>query len=262
MNRIEQHLTEIKEHNQKALILYISAGDPDLDTTLSIMQALADNGTDCIELGMPFSDPVADGPVIQRSSARALKNNIQLTDIMKTITLFRQQYQTPVVMMGYLNPILRYGAEKFVKDFAQCGGDGLIFADLPWEEGEEIESICRDNGVSCIYLLAPEPGTERTRNILKSTSGFVYVVSHYGTTGVDKGPDGQVDSVLDSLRPMTDLPLAVGFGISSVEKAVQMSQKADGIIIGSWLVKELEAAKDKVQVAGEFARTVKAGIGG
>ncbi len=262
MDRLQQHLGGLKKQDRKALILYITAGDPDTASTLQVMKALAENGADCIELGMPFSDPVADGPVIQRASARALKNNIRLRDILGIIEKFRQNFDTPVVMMGYLNPLLRYGVETFVGDFAGAGGDGLIIADLPWEEGEEIEGHCRAGGVSCIYLLAPEPGTERTRNILNATSGFVYVVSHYGTTGEDTGPDAQVGPVLDSLRPMTDLPLAVGFGISTPEKAQKMAEKADGIIIGSWLLKELEKAKDRAKAAGEFVRRVKTGIGG
>ncbi len=257
MNRLETHFSELKKRNETALILFLTAGDPDLNETLQIMQALAANGADCLELGVPFSDPIADGPVIQRSTARALAHNVSLDDILMLVLKFRQTSDTPVVLMGYLNPIFRYGTKRFVEACKEAEVDGLIVADLPYEEGEEFENICRQNSVNLIYLLAPEMGSERTKSILAASSGFIYCVSHYGTTGVEEGPNLQIDHVVKSLKTMTDLPVAVGFGISSVEQARAAANVADGVIIGSWLIKELEGAEDKVSEAAQFAKTVK-----
>jgi tryptophan synthase alpha chain len=260
MNRLEQHFTELKNEYKKALILFVTAGDPTLEKTLSIMEAMALNGVDCIELGVPFSDPIADGPVIQRSTARALKNKINLGDILNLIKSFRQKYNTPIVCMGYLNPIIRYGEEKFITDLNSAGGDALIIADLPYEEGENFELLCKSNNVNLVYLLAPEIGTNRTANILKASSGFVYCVSHYGTTGVGGPINSGIKEVTASLKKLTALPLAIGFGISNEKSAKEMSNYADGIIIGSWLIKELENAANKAKAAGEFTQMLKSAI--
>ena len=261
MNRLERHFKELQSKNEKALILFLTAGDPTLKDTLEIMTALAENGADCIEIGIPFSDPIADGPVIQRATARALKNNILLDDILELIGKFRLRHNTPIVCMGYLNPIIRYDQEAFCRAFRQAGGDGLIIADLPYEEGEQLETICRANGVNLIYLLAPEPGSERTRKILDASSGFVYCVSHYGTTGAGQGPEQGLREIVRSLKAMTPLPVAVGFGISSPERAAQVSEFADGVIIGSWLIQVLEkAGEDRGKAAAQFAREVKSAM--
>lgn len=262
MNRIDKKFAELKSRNEKALILFVTAGDPTLEETLAIMEALADKGTDIIELGVPFSDPIADGPVIQRSTSRALKNKVDLKSILSLIRRFREKYDTPIVCMGYLNPVLRYGPEQFIKDFKSAGGDGLIIADLPYEEGEEYENLTRDQDIDLIYLLAPEPGSERTKRIVDAGSGFIYVVSHYGTTGENREIQTDLGAVTTSLRQLTDKPLAIGFGISSPKSAATAAQHADGVIIGSWLIKELEQAGDKAAKAGEFAGRVKEVIGG
>ena len=260
MNRLEKHFLLLQEKKEKALILFLTAGDPDLPTTLEIMGALAESGVDCIELGIPFSDPIADGPIIQQSTLRALKNRVNLDQILELVGKFRQKYQTPVVLMGYLNPIIRYRTTKFIKTFNKAGGDGIIVADLPYEEGEEFEQICYQNNINLIYLLAPEIGTDRTKKILSASTGFIYCVSHYGTTGVNNNLDVQVDEVIKSLKSMTNLPVAIGFGISSLDKAKAAVKAADGIIIGSWLIKELEKSKDKAKVAGQFVKKVKDAI--
>jgi tryptophan synthase alpha chain len=260
MNRLEKRLEELRQKKETALILYITAGDPNLAETLKIMQALVANGTDCIELGVPFSDPIADGPIIQRAAARALKNSVTLDDILMLVNAFRETSEIPVVLMGYYNPIIRYGNARFADACSKNGVDGLIVADLPYEEGEEFEALCRKSGINLIYLLAPELGSSRTKNILQASSGFVYCVSHYGTTGTDEGPNEQLATIVHSLRSMTDLPIAVGFGVSSIQHARAAAAEADGVIIGSWLIKELEGAEDKVCHAGEFARKVKNAI--
>jgi len=260
MNRLEKHFAELKARHEKALILYITAGDPSLAETFDIMKGLAAGGADCIELGVPFSDPIADGPVIQKAGQRALKNKINLHDILGIAKTFRQSYDTPLVMMGYYNPILRFGLQDFAKACKEHGIDGLIVADLPFEEGEEFEAICWQNGISLIYLLAPEMGNERTKSILQATSGFVYCVAYYGTTGTAHAQNGRLDDVVSSIKSMTDLPVAVGFGIDSCESAKEKANAADGIIIGSWLISELEKSGEKGKTALEFAGNVKKAI--
>jgi len=256
MNRLNKHFNRLGNNNKKALILYITAGDPNLESTLEIMKAMAENGVDCIELGIPFSDPMADGPVIQRAATRALKNKVNVDQIFHLVKNFRASFQTPVVLMGYFNTVLRYGMDNFVSAFKKAEGDGMIIADLPYEEGEEFEHKCKNQNISLIYLISPEIGTERTKNILSATTGFVYCVSHYGITGGNSKAEN-LDSVITSIKSMTDLPVAIGFGISTLEQARRTSRIADGIIIGSWLIKELEQSDNKAKTAGEFTKKLK-----
>ena len=261
MNRLEQHLQTVKVRGEKAAIFFITAGDPTLENTLDIMLALAENGADCIELGMPFSDPIADGPIIQQSTARAMKNNVTIKDIFELTKRFRDKSNTPVVMMGYYNPIIRYDVERLMRDCSSFGVDGVIIADVPFEEGEEIEKISREHGICMIYLLAPDIDRKRTESIVRASAGFVYCVAQYSTTGVDsQASDGTLSQTITTLKEMTDLPIALGFGISSFEKAKAASQMADGIIIGSWLIKSLESATNKAERAGAFAREIKSTI--
>jgi len=260
VNRLEKHLEELKARHEKSAIFFITAGDPSLKDTLHIMLSMAENGADCIELGVPFSDPIADGPVIQRATLRALKNKITLKDILATVAKFRQRSDVPVVMMGYYNPLLRFGLKEIVAESARAGVDGLIVADLPFEEGEELEVISKREGVSLVYLLAPDIDPGRTRDIIAASSGFIYCVAQYSTTGADDNGDSVSPQTIKSLQNMTRLPIAVGFGISSLAKARQMSETADGIIIGSWLLKELEASENKALFAGQFVKKVKQAI--
>lgn len=260
MNRLEKHFGELKSRREKAAIFFITAGDPSLVDTLNMMRCMAENGADCIELGMPFSDPIADGPIIQRATARALKNKITLKNILSTVAEFRKSSDVPVVMMGYYNPLLRFGLKEIVAECGRAGVDGLIVADLPFEEGEELESICKKAGVSLVYLLAPDIDPDRTREIVASSSGFVYCVAQYSTTGADDKGDSVSGDTIKSLQKMTDLPIAVGFGISSLAKAREMSETADGVIIGSWLLKELEKTEKKAEFAGQFVKRVKRAI--
>lgn len=250
----------LRQKEKKAAIFFITAGDPSLETTLDIMIEMAKNGADCIELGMPFSDPIADGPIIQRSTSRALVNKITIKDIFKVTNCFREKHDTPVVMMGYYNPVMRYGLTELAKDCLENGVDGLIVADLPYEEGEEFEQVCKSQDVSLIYLLAPDIDPNRTREIVNVSSGFVYCVAQYSTTGSTNQKDMVLPETIRSLQQMTNLPVCVGFGISSLDKVKAMSRNADGIIIGSWLIKELEASQDKAKSAGLFVRKVKNAI--
>ena len=260
MNRLQNHLMGLKSRDEKAAIFFITAGDPTLKDSLDMMLTMAESGADCIELGMPFSDPIADGPIIQRSTARALKNNITINAILGIVRDFRKSSDVPVVLMGYYNPLFHYGLEKAAFDCAEAGVDGLIVADLPFEEGEELQRITENAGVSLIYLLAPDIDPERTQEIVKSSSGFVYCVAQYSTTGVNENSDGVTEETILSLKEMTNLPVAIGFGISSLEKAEEISQTADGVIIGSWLLKELEGVQNKAECAGTFVKNVKNAI--
>jgi tryptophan synthase alpha chain len=255
MNRLERKLEQLRQQGQKAQTLFITAGDPDLESTLRIMQALADNGAHILELGIPFSDPIADGPAIQRSSQRALQNRVHIPEILKLVDRFRKTHAVPVILMGYYNPILRYGLEQFVVDCHIAGVDGLIIADLPYEEADLLAAACRQEGVCLIFLVAPTGG-DRAKKIAAASSGFVYCVSHYGTTGGDEAGAMDLESIINSVRGTTALPIQVGFGISSVQAVQEACRYADGVIIGSWLIRTLEESPDKVAAAAAFAKMV------
>ncbi len=260
MNRLETHLNTLKQNQEKGLILYITAGDPDIDTTLDIMKAMADNGVDCIELGVPFSDPIADGPVIQRASNRALKNNVNIQKILDLVKSFRQTHNTPIVLMGYYNPVYQYGLEAFTKDLNTAGGDGLIMADLPFEESHDLAEQCTKYNISLIQLIAPELENERTQKIIQASQGFLYCVSNYGTTGKGFHASDELKNIIQSVRKSTNIPLAIGFGIASNLDAKAASQIADSVIIGSWLIAKLEKVENKADFAGEFVKTLKSTI--
>lgn len=262
MNRLENTLKALRQQNRKALAFFITAGDPDLATTLAVMEALSDNGADVIELGVPFSDPIADGPVIQRSSQRALRQQVHLPEIFKLTGQFRKSRKTPVVLMGYYNPIWRYGLERFVLDCKLNGVDGLIVADLPLEEGHELAELAAAEGVALIYLAAPEPGNRRTADIAAASRGFLYCISHYGATGEQPETSMDIDTIISSLRRQTDLPILLGFGIASPQSAIQASRCADGVIIGSWLIRTLEESEDQPATAARFAAELRQAVDG
>lgn len=260
MNRLDQLFAQLRSQGKKAQTLFITAGDPDLESTLAIMQALADHGAHVLELGMPFSDPIADGPAIQRASQRALKNKVYIPEILALVSRFRKTHSTPVVLMGYYNPVLRYGVDQFAVDCRLAGVDGLIIADLPYEEADLLAEACRAEEVALIFLVAPEKGGDRAGKIAKAGTGFIYCVSHYGTTGESGQSADHLEAVVASLRAVTALPIQVGFGISSLAAVQEASRVADGVIIGSWLIRTLEEQGDKVAAAGEFARMVSTAL--
>lgn len=260
MNHLENTLKQLRGQNRKALAFFITAGDPDLANTPAIMEALSDNGADVIELGVPFSDPIADGPVIQRSSRRALQQNVHLPEIFKLTNQFRKSHKTPVVLMGYYNPLLRYGLERFVLDCKLHGVDGLIIADLPLEESNELAELTGQEGIALIQLAAPEPGNKRTAAVAAASHGFLYCISHYGATGETQGTAMDMSQIISSLREQTDLPILLGFGIASKDKAVQACQQSDGAIIGSWLIRTLEESADKPMAAGRFVQELRKAV--
>ena len=241
MNRIEKKFTSAKDKNKKCLISYITGGDPDLETSLEVMHTLVSSGTDIIELGVPFSDPIADGPVIQRACERALSQNTSCKDILKLITLFREKDdETPIVLMGYLNPIEIMGYENFSEQAHSSGADGVLVVDLPYEEASEIVDIFRSYNLDSIFLVAPNTKNERIEKIMNFSSGFLYYVSLKGVTGAPTLNLEETLSKLDKIKKFTKLPLAVGFGINDPESARLLSKHADAVVVGSAIIKIIE----------------------
>lgn len=233
-------LEAISKDRSKALIPYITAGDPDLDTTVRLVAAMEASGADIIELGVPFSDPLADGATIQRASQRALQKGITLRKILRGVEDIRKTSSVPLVLMSYYNPILRYGIDSFVDDAVRSGVDGLILPDLPPEEAGEMLEASRSRDFDLIFLLAPTSTVERMRLICECSTGFIYCVSLTGVTGVRNGISEGLSDFLTTVRRMTDKPLAVGFGISTPDQAREVAKFADGVIVGSALVNIVE----------------------
>ena len=250
MSRIARKFQVLRQQGRRALIPYITAGDPEPWMTVPLMHALVKNGADILELGVPFSDPMADGPVIQRAAERALKHKIGMTRVLAMVGEFRvKDKTTPVVLMGYLNPIEAMGYERFAQEAAAAGVDGALTVDLPPEEAEAFQSSLKSHGLDTIFLLAPTSPPERIKLISRAASGFIYYVSLRGVTGASNLDMREVAAKLGIIRGHTSLPLGVGFGISSPETAAQVAEIADAVIVGSAVVKRMEemvANPDKV----------------
>jgi tryptophan synthase alpha chain len=252
MTRIEKTFAALKG-KRAALIPFIMAGDPDIKTTLALLEILAAKGADIIEIGMPFSDPMADGPVIEAAGKRALANGVHIRSILDTVSVFRKKNQTtPIVLMGYFNPVYAYGNERFCKDAAAAGVDGLIIVDLPPEE-DELRPYLAATGLDLIRLIAPTSHATRLPLLAKSASGFVYYISVAGITGVKSANAGALKQQMDNLRKYTPLPIAVGFGIKTPEQASEVGAFADAVVVGSALVDVIYTAGDNaVDAAGDF----------
>ena len=222
--------------NKKAFIPFITCGDPDLETTEALVCALEEAGASLIELGIPFSDPTAEGPVIQGANIRALSGGVTTDKIFQMVERIRRRTQIPLVFMTYANVVFSYGTERFIRRASQIGMDGLILPDVPFEEKEEFDSVCRNYGLDLISLIAPT-SLERIRNIAKEASGFVYCVSSLGVTGTRESITTDVKAMVDQVRANTSIPCAVGFGISTPEQAGQIGALCDGVIVGSAIVK-------------------------
>ncbi len=240
MNRIETKFKDLKHQSGKAFVSFITAGDPNLATTERLMHRLESAGVDILELGVPFSDPMADGPVIQRSSERALKAGASLKKIIAMVKKFRRSSQLPILLMGYLNPILAYGFEDYFRDAAAAGIDGTLIVDLPPEEGEAIRRSAHSHGVSLIYLLAPTSDDERIGLVAKQGAGFIYYVSLTGITGAKIAADLSSQRALKTLRRQRTLPICVGFGVKTPAQAKKVATLADGVVVGSALVELIE----------------------
>lgn len=240
MSRIKNSFSNLKASGRAALIPYVTAGDPAPGITVGLMHAMVEAGADIIELGIPFSDPMADGPVIQLACERALQHGTRLLDVLDMVAEFRQKDQaTPVVLMGYLNPVEAIGYENFARRARDAGVDGVLTVDLPPEESEEIVEILTAHGLDTIYLISPTTSEARLRHICDLGTGYLYYVSLKGVTGSAALNVDEVAAKLSQVAQMTDLPLAVGFGIRDPESARAIGQIADGVIVGSVLVSKI-----------------------
>ena len=241
MSRIKSKFQQLKEKDQPAFIVYLMAGDPNLDTTLEIMKSLPKNGVDVIELGMPFTDPIADGPSIQLAGQRSLKSGTTLKKIFNIIEEFRKiDNTTPLILMGYYNPIYSMGVDSFLKNAKKVGIDGLLIVDLPPEEDEELCLPAKQKNIDFIRLATPTSNENRLKKILKNSSGFIYYVSIAGVTGNKLSSIKSVEKKVNQIKGKTNLPVCVGFGIRNKETAKEISNFSDGIIIGSAIVEKLE----------------------
>ncbi|VAW93060.1 Tryptophan synthase alpha chain [hydrothermal vent metagenome] len=242
LNRLVTCFANLKQLNKTALVPYIAAGDPSLDMTVPLMHAMVESGANILELGVPFSDPMADGPVIQRATERALKFDTSLTDVFEMVRSFRQQdTNTPIILMGYLNPIEVMGYELFITEAVAVGVDGVLTVDLPPEEAQSFTSLCSTHGLDPIYLIAPTTSPERMRMINNFASGFVYYVSIKGVTGAANIDSQEVSSRVDSIRKYIELPVGVGFGIKDAATAVEIAKNADAVVIGSAIINLIES---------------------
>lgn len=257
MNRLDKKFRELRKDRRKAFIAFIVAGDPSLAITKQLIFELEKEGADIIELGVPFSDPLADGPTIQKSSERALRNRINITSVCKLVRSVRSRTEIPIVFLTYYNLIYHYGLARFVNIAKRSGVDGVIIPDLPPEESMELRGFARRRGFSTIHLLAPTSSRERIHKITKASSGFIYYVSLTGTTGARKELPKELSSSLRSVKRMTRKPVCVGFGISRPEQVRSISRLADGVIVGSAIVKVIEkniGKRDLVKKVGRFVR--------
>ena len=243
IDRLKRRFTSLKSEGRGGFVSFVTAGDPDFDTSLNIVKLLPQAGADIIELGMPFSDPMADGPIIQASSQRALASGMNLRNTLKLVESFRRDdSETPIVLMGYFNPIYQYGSRRFIEDAVGVGVDGLIIVDLPPEEDDELCQPARIGGLNWIRLVTPTTNSDRMQLILNNASGFVYYVSIAGITGTQPISASAVSSSIAQLRNATALPIAVGFGINTVEQVSDVIKNADAAVAGSILIREIEKA--------------------
>jgi len=260
MSKIAKVFADLKAQGRKGLVPFITAGDPDPAATLDLLHALVRGGADVIELGVPFSDPMADGPVIQRASERALAHGMSLKGCLAVVQEFRKtNTHTPVVLMGYANPIEHMGAETFVQSAKASGVDGVLVVDYPPEECEDFAQKCKAAGIDPIFLLAPTSAKERIDQVAKVAAGYIYYVSLKGVTGSANLDTQAVASIIPQIRAVSEVPIAVGFGIRDAASAVAIGQTADAVIIGSRIVQLLEETPpaDRVQSLERFLRDIR-----
>ncbi|MGD2055305.1 MAG: tryptophan synthase subunit alpha [Gammaproteobacteria bacterium] len=260
MSRIEACFRKLAERRRTALVPYVTAGDPQPDVTVPLLHALVEAGADMLEVGVPFSDPMADGPVIQAACERALKHHVSLHDVLDMIREFRSRDQTtPVILMGYLNPVEIWGYEEFGRSAAAAGVDGLLTVDMPPEEATELTAALQQQGIDAIFLLAPTTSEARMQAVSRSASGFLYYVSFKGVTGANRLDVAAVADKLKMVRKYTDLPVGVGFGIRDPESAAQVARVADAVVVGSALVGKVpELMDDPRAIPAALANTLAA----
>lgn len=258
-NRIDLKFQELKELNKKAMIAFVTSGYPDINTTEDIILKIASSGSDIIELGIPYSDPIADGPIIQTASAKALKNGIKIDDIMGMVSNVRKKTEVPLVYMTYFGNVYKYGVERFMKSSKEVGTDGVIIPDLPVEERSEIVKVASKYGVHIIPLVAPT-SENRIKSIVKEASGFIYCVSTNGVTGMRSKLAGNLEEYISLVSKYTEVPKCIGFGVSNAEMAKNIKSYCDGVIIGSAIMKIIEEETDKEKMlnkVGKFVYSIK-----
>jgi tryptophan synthase alpha chain len=257
MSRIEAKFNELRGEARNGFIPYITAGDPSLEATEQFILELERGGADIIELGVPFSDPMADGPVIQRASERALANHVSVRDCLELVRRVRWQSEVPIVLFSYLNPLLSIGLERLADELRIAGVDGVLATDLVPEEADELRAAMQAAGIDLIFLVAPTSTDERIKLVTEASSGFVYAVSRTGVTGVQQSLSEVASSLVQRIRRFTDLPVAVGFGISTPEQVAEVWQHADAAVVGSRIVAEIESNSSDpalVEKVGALAR--------
>jgi len=254
-DRLARTFQSLREKNQKAFVAYIAAGDPNFDASLAIMKSLADTGADIIELGLPFSDPLADGIVNQMAAERALKSGMTTARVLDLIREFRKSHETPIVLFTYLNPVFTYGFDSFHHEAAAAGADGILLLDLPPDEAARNKDLTGGSGLKAIRLIAPTTPPERLANLAQSAQGFIYALSRTGVTGAHGGPSANIASMVAAIKYHTDVPVCVGFGISTPDQAAMVAASADGVIVGSAIVKQVELnTKDPVRAVVDFTK--------
>lgn len=263
MSRIEETFSRLRARGEKALVGFITAGDPDLGRSLEIVRQMCRSGLDLLELGVPFSDPTADGPVIQRSSARAIAGGVNMESVIEMVRRIREFSSIPIVIFSYYNPILAYGAREFYRDATAAGADGTLVVDLPPEESDELTGEW-GQGLDFIRLVAPTTPPERMARIAANASGFIYLVSMTGITGSGGLDREEIARVAHDLRKNCHgLPICIGFGISTPDEAAKVSEFADGVVVGSAFERLIESSRDDANIAGrvgEFAARLKNAI--
>ncbi|MDX1494159.1 MAG: tryptophan synthase subunit alpha [Longimicrobiales bacterium] len=241
-----------------ALVPYFTAGHPAADSTVPVLSALADAGADVIELGIPFSDPLADGPTIQQSSFQSLENGTTVKRVLAALADFRASYETPVVLFTYLNPVLRHGVERFLQEAVDAGANGLLLTDLPTGADPELEAKVVDSPLDLIRLIAPTTSLERVPEVVRGGSGFVYYISRTGVTGARHELRGELEGEIRAIQDAVDLPVAVGFGISTPEQAAAVGAVADGVVVGSAFVRRL--GEEGIDAGIDFIRSLREGL--
>jgi tryptophan synthase alpha chain len=258
LKHIEDVFTAVQQQGRAALMPYFTLGFPDPETSLAVVQAVANAGADLIELGVPFSDPLADGPTVQHSTQVALEQGMTVQRCLEmTAELRRRGVSLPLLLMGYYNPILAYGVGRFVEQAVFAGADGLIIPDLPPDEAGDLKTACQAHNLALVFLLAPTTTPQRTVEVASQTSGFLYLVSLTGVTGARSSLPADLQSFVQRVRRSAKTPLAVGFGISTPEQAQAVGEMADGVIVGSALVRVVEEADHPAQAAGAFVTRLR-----
>ena len=257
MSRIDETFASLKAENRRGFIPFITAGDPDLNTTRELILELARGGATVIELGIPFTDPMADGPVIQRASERALRNDFDIIDVLQVVSDARQETDVPIILFSYFNPLLQFGIEKLAREAKSAGVDGILVTDLVPEEANQFASALRANDLDMIFLIAPTSTDERLKMVAERASGFIYAVSRAGITGARDEMSAEAEKLVRRIGAFSDLPVAVGFGISTPEHVADVWRYADAAVVGSAIVAEIERGGPSTEVpsrVGEFVR--------